>query len=682
MLPLLLLFPWPSSSSTAMHKLFSPLLLLLLLFPLLAASTSKPGGIDKNSGTRINEGSSGKGGKKRKQEQNKKKYRQRKEMDPHSPSDEETGSSQLPQPPDLDTCWRSVLHYIPSNEKDCSMHVSEKYQNPAYVYMSSTAWRRLVETEGACHAVELMLGFGFVPDPEGVASLSGWIECEAASTGTQPDDTNSTAEAADFTAFLLPAITNEKPDGNRGVRFQVMRHKGGEGPFGTIVGRTLPPVTAVPRNQSDSPTPSCQGGRSSETSSKLAGPSHLQPSARGAVSEAPPSASGNEPMDSFSAASSKEAEGSSVPHLHLEAQVKELKRQVRFLKLQKSGAHDGVAIWDGSLASLPTSPTRVAPSSTSQQLSTQEPHITIHHDVPLVASTSCQTPVWLSVSYLDPDCAPYVVSLGTGSSRTLLACATAEQRFVFFVAPPCCRGRRPVDLLCTRDGTLHRYAGPVWLDYRAQDPPNTLTHHAVNQLLQDIPLPTSTVSVDAANLSEAELAKSESVFDDDNTGCDTDTAATVSELGFESEPRLPLTKEMLRFIQNGALSSSIPRRRRVGTSAVESSSTGGVVDADRDGVEDGDEDDGDAAAARQESQASQTWRGSTRADVLGSTLFSTGHQTSCVHGPHSVRSDEEATQSAFPYTELSSSSMTSVLSHESVASTAAGIMVRRGWVRT
>nr|CCC90794.1 conserved hypothetical protein [Trypanosoma congolense IL3000] len=597
-------------------------------------------------------------------------------MDSDSVHDARMSSSQKSLSPDLDACWRRVLWLIASDEGDHSMYRAIRQQTPVYVYIKPTAWRRLVQKRGACYAVELMLSLGFVPAPEGVASLRRWLECDCAPVGTRNTANtvgDSGNDVADFKSFILPAATSEEPGGGRGIRFQVIRHGEVSFPSGcTPLGCTVPSTSLEWDERFTSSTPFEAVDRGGGVRSTC-GPADCflaQASSSGVTFGKGYRFEGDEER----VPSEKEESHPQLPHL--EAHMKELRRHVQFFKL------------DELSSSNRSDPTDHVPSSQPQlspvlrtllplQHRLQEPRTIDHHGFPLAASTRYQTPLWLSVSHLDPDCAPYVISLGTGSGRTLLACTIVEHRFVFFVAPPRRCGLRPVALLCTRDGNLRPYAGPVWLEHRAHDPPNTLTHHAVNQLLQDIPLPTSAISVDAANLSEAEAAKSESCFDDDNTGCETDTAATGSELGFESEPHLPLTKEMLRFIQNTTLPAATPNRRFVAVSESNSTATVVAVEVDRDG-EDICDDDGDGAAP---APASQLWRVSTQADMFGSPMLSTERLTSCVHGTCSGRSDGDATFCAFPCTELSSSSATSLWSHESAVSAAAGIMTRRGWVR-
>ncbi|EKF39505.1 hypothetical protein MOQ_000267 [Trypanosoma cruzi marinkellei] len=573
-------------------------------------------------------------------------------MDTSHIQDEELGASEVLWSPDLDARWRLLRRHITPFEKDRMAYHSAKYQKPVFVYMNPVIWRRLVEKQGAYRAVDLMLMLGFAPAPEGTTNLVEWIEREAAvaTRGTAGMSTATTASSASSPvssgggllpgrrSLALPTVVSEEPRTNGGVRFWVLNHED-----------SRPSSFGSPVNQYISPRSTASGAGASSSAN---GPT-VAPVSLPAVASAPAQATAV-------VGPQTEAEATASRIRNLEAEVKELTRQIRLLKSRDSDR-------DGSVLSDVTS-----------QNETPQPHIIVSPDRPFIASTNCHALVCLPVNYLDPDCAPYVVSLGVSKGRTLLACSIVEHRYVIFLAPPHRRGSMAVVLLCTRDGTLRPYTRAVWLEYRAEDPPNTLTHHAVNQLLQEIPLPSSATVIDP-NPSEVEQTKSESAFEDDNTFCDTDTAVSTSDQGLDSEPRLPLTKEMLQLIPNGIITgprvSHAAKSGQANTNGTNLSVVGSessLCGGDREG----------------RVRAGRLWNDNDELKP-GSVSISTGQPTSYQRGPQSGFSDEETTQVAFNCmtnrTEMSSSRATSVISLESAIPNGGGgfasIMASRGWVR-
>ncbi|KEG07285.1 hypothetical protein DQ04_10301030 [Trypanosoma grayi] len=172
-----------------------------------------------------------------------------------------------------------------------------------------------------------------------------------------------------------------------------------------------------------------------------------------------------------------------------------------------------------------------------------------------------------------------------------------------------------------------------------------------------------------------EQTKSESVFEDDNTFCDTDTAVSTSDHGLEAEPRLPLTKEMLELIPNGVIIG--PRAPHTVDTSHMHANDGTVSAAGSESLFGGAEREEEAAPAE------RLWNGRREMKRGGSTTMSTGLPTSYQRGQQSGYSDEETTQHAFNCatnrTDLSSSTATSVISLDSA--TPSGIMACRGWVR-
>ncbi|ESL09148.1 hypothetical protein TRSC58_03138 [Trypanosoma rangeli SC58] len=573
-------------------------------------------------------------------------------MDASHLQDEELGTLEVLWSPDLDARWRLLRRHITPFEKDRMAFHSAKYQKPVFVLMNPVIWRRLVEKQGAYRAVDLMLMLGFAPAPEEAASLLEWVESEAAVTtrGTAGAATAPAASSASSTAstgggtffgrrsLAVPPGVGEESRTSGGVRFWVLNHED-----------SRPYTSGSPVSQFASPRPTASGIRANsptqsttvvQVSSPIAAPASLHAS--------------------FAPGLCAEADGSTTRIRNLEAEVKDLTRQIRLLKSRESDREGSVM------------------SDVGSQNETPQPHIIVCPERPFIASTNCHSLVCLPVNYLDPDCAPYVVSLGASTGRTLLACTIVEHRYVIFLAPPHRRGSLAVVLLCTRDGTLRPYTRAVWLEYRAQDPPNTLTHHAVNQLLQEIPLPSSATVVEP-NPSEVEQTKSESAFEDDNTFCDTDTAVSTSDQGLELEPRLPLTKEMLQLIPNNLITGQRVSRTEEagqihpnGTTLSAAGSESSLVGAEREG----------------RTTTRRLWNDNDEMKP-GSVSMSTGRPTSYQRGQQSGFSDEETTQLAFncmtSCTELSSSTATSVISVESATPNNglgfAGIMASRGWVR-
>lgn len=211
--------------------------------------------------------------------------------------------------------------------------------------------------------------------------------------------------------------------------------------------------------------------------------------------------------------------------------------------------------------------------SIGEQNETTIPTIELQPDRPLTASTHSSTLVCLPVNYLDPDCAPYVVSLASHKGRMLIACSIVEHRYVCFIAPPNPTGSYAVALLCTRDGALQRYTKAVWIEYSPLDQPHTLTSHAVNQLLSEVPHATTRYTASTATTTIGppedhgemnELHSESATFEDDtNTICDTET---VSDFGLRStadstaDPPLPLTKALLESIPQNLACGVLHRR--------------------------------------------------------------------------------------------------------------------------
>ncbi|KAH9600651.1 hypothetical protein LSM04_009615 [Trypanosoma melophagium] len=567
--------------------------------------------------------------------------------------DEDLGVSEVLWSPDLDARWRFLRRHISPFERDRVAYYSAKYQKPVFVYMNPIVWRRLVEKQGAFRAVELMLMLGFAPAPEGPWTITEWIEREAAATARNTSTTGSNAVFSSNSGYpnsrrpiAVPPGTGDDSRIGGGVRFFLLNHED-----------TRPSITGSPVSQYMSPRSSTMGVRAGSPAvvtmcSQVSSPVIATTTTTTATSLSSGAAvTGTHRVD---------GEPAVTRIRNLEAEVRELTRQIRILKSRELEQEVSTVC---DVASQNESP---------------QPHIIVRPDRPFIASTNCHALVCLPVNYLDPDCAPYVVSLGAASGRMLLACTIVEHRYVIFVAPPQRHGSLAVVLLCTREGTLRPYTRAVWLEYRAQDPPNTLTHHAVNQLLQEIPLPSSATAIDP-NPSEMEQAKSESAFEDDNTFCDTDTAVSTSDHGLETEPRLPLTKEMLQLIPNGVIAGMRASRTAATSHIHPNDATLSVPESS-----------GSSTGGEREAAAptEQLWDDS-RLPKRGSTTMSTGHPTSYQRGQQSGYSDEEATQHAFNcttnHTDLSSSTATSVVSFESTTPSggfgSAGIMVRRGWVR-
>lgn len=98
----------------------------------------------------------------------------------------------------------------------------------------------------------------------------------------------------------------------------------------------------------------------------------------------------------------------------------------------------------------------------------------------------------------------------------LVPCSVVEHRFVMFVAPPRPKGSVAVTVFCTTDGSLRRYAPSVWMEYRQPELSRTvLSYHAVNQLTQDVPLPSSATIADPSEVATGTDFKSDVGIDDE-----------------------------------------------------------------------------------------------------------------------------------------------------------------------
>jgi hypothetical protein len=196
--------------------------------------------------------------------------------------------------------------------------------------------------------------------------------------------------------------------------------------------------------------------------------------------------------------------------------------------------------------SEPSSSVAGFPAEAHHDVQSTTPYIMTSLHKPLVASTAGGTIVGLPVSYLDPNLAPYVVGLqntlglqharaassapstsslpGTANNNNsssssgdyhLVPCSVVERRLILFVAPASSRGSAAVFILCTHEGCLRRYTRSVWIEYRSPHETtttSTLSYHAVNQLTQDLPLPSSATLVDP---SENATENMEGLEDDD-----------------------------------------------------------------------------------------------------------------------------------------------------------------------
>ena len=197
----------------------------------------------------------------------------------------------------------------------------------------------------------------------------------------------------------------------------------------------------------------------------------------------------------------------------LEAEVKELTRQLRYFR--QSEAAPGPI---------------VNPS--------------IVNSKPVTASISGGSLISLQFNILDADSSPFVVSIGALTGRMLMPCTIFDHKYIMFAAPQHPRGSVAVTVLCTSlNGNLRRYAKSVWMEYRSLESATQLSHHAVNQLLHDLPLPSSTTGLDPSENAENKSEAMSMVDDNEDTVSD-----NLSVAAGQPEPHLPLTREMLDML--------------------------------------------------------------------------------------------------------------------------------------
>ena len=206
----------------------------------------------------------------------------------------------------------------------------------------------------------------------------------------------------------------------------------------------------------------------------------------------------------------------------LEYEVRELTKQLRLLRSRDSGHKDS------------QSPSPLLPPV--PQVVTTKPYL---------ASISGNTPVCLQLNYLDPDVAPYFVSLATLTGRQILPCTVVNHRYILFIAPAHPGGSVACSVLCTGStGALRKYAKSIWLEYK--DLGQTLSHHAVNQLVSDIPLPSTLSAPDPSEVGMNTEGKSEGDALED---VETSTALSNDNISLSvGDEHPPLTREMLDML--------------------------------------------------------------------------------------------------------------------------------------
>lgn len=401
-----------------------------------------------------------------------------------------------------DAQWRLLETWIRPYEEDRSAYRSSKYERPVVVSVEGFLWRNLVSRTSVQFALDLFLLFGFAPIPTGeYEGIHQWAEM------TSKEDVDDIRFR-----FLL------SDDSQRPSAMPVLDRSG------------LAPWV---------------GGRADDVQRPPIQISSATPSARDEME-----------------ATEKIRE--------LENEVRELTKQLRLLKSrevqsQREGSlpHQATNSYAAStLSGGGESPHQAMDAVLRAQGSPASSHPPVPQTIlpagrSLVASTSGGSIVCLPFNYLDPDAAPFVVSVAMGAQGFhLIPCSVVEHRFVLFVAPPHPRGSLAVTVLCTREGSLRRYAKSVWLEYRPPESTKTvLSYHAVNQLMQDVPLPSSATLADPSE--NATELKSEDVgsnaLEDELFVGDADNVSdngSVGTVGGGVEPQhLPLTREMLEMIQ-------------------------------------------------------------------------------------------------------------------------------------
>lgn len=223
----------------------------------------------------------------------------------------------------------------------------------------------------------------------------------------------------------------------------------------------------------------------------------------------------------------------------LESEVRDLSKQLRFLRLRdRDAANTNTSACDSPTPPIPT---------------------ILTNGKPIIASTGGNSAVCFQLNYLDPDVAPFVVSLADYGGRQLLPCQILERCFVVFIAAPHPAGSVSATLLCTTPGGgLRKYCRAVWLEYREPEAMGMLSHHAVNQLMGDIPLPSSTTAPDPSESAVENNAENEvDATEDDDQYSEFSVSASTAQ-------HPPLTREMLEMLQLGRpLTCPAPPIRRV-----------------------------------------------------------------------------------------------------------------------
>jgi hypothetical protein len=225
----------------------------------------------------------------------------------------------------------------------------------------------------------------------------------------------------------------------------------------------------------------------------------------------------------------------------LEQEVRELTKQLRILKAREVASNSSTAAVAAAASTAASAASPAEGTPVSPELIAPTPQIVLGGKG-LIASTTGGSLVCVPVNYLDPDLVPYVIGLSGHGTQRLIPCTVVEHRFVVFVAPPANRGSFAMTLLCTVGAQLRRYAKSVWLEYKPSD--TVLSHHAVNQLVNDIPLPSSATLGDPSDGTELKSEAASCIDDQDDAASE----CSAGTSGLMPEPHLPLTREMLDMI--------------------------------------------------------------------------------------------------------------------------------------
>lgn len=422
--------------------------------------------------------------------------------------------------------WRHFEPFVRPYESDRSAY--RFYPKPLVIEVRPALWARLTKHNQLRAVVDGFMILGLIP-----------IDLKSITATQAPPAATAAGAAASTSAITVTTAVDSVPNGS----------SSGSGSAGTVSpgpannnqGGPLPQSQiGSTRHQSpyDGQDGSPAGAAPAPVLFHLMDQDHFSPLDRGSPAGSLSATAGAQPLGHGSSSRMvsfhdprKDIEPSDKIR-ELELEVKELTRQLRLMKSREVSSPSHLAPSSATVPSSRTTSPLVPPTPA------------IINNRPYVASSTGNTPVCLQLNYLEPDLAPYCVSIAGLFGRQILPCTIVNHRYILFIAPAHPGGSVSVTVLCTVGNSLRKYCKSTWLEYK--DLGQTLSHHAVNQLVSDIPLPCSNTAPDPSEAGVNTEGKSEA---DGLEDVETATAASNdNSLITPADDHPPLTREMLDML--------------------------------------------------------------------------------------------------------------------------------------